>query len=44
MGSWCLSVKGAASRHKLLCEPSHSGSFFVALQPQKNALPVASAV
>jgi hypothetical protein len=27
-----------------LCEPSQSGSFFVCLQPQKNALPVASAL
>ncbi len=31
-----------APRHSFLCEPSQSGSFLVALQPQKKALPVAS--
>jgi len=36
--------EGRRVSSQTLCEPSHSGSFFVALQPQKNALPVASAL
>ena len=35
---------GHKAAYSSLCEPSQSGSFLVCLQPQKNALPVASAL
>ena len=35
---------GHRAAYSSLCEPSQSGSFLVCLQPQKKALPVASAL